>query len=339
MQIPWTPAEVVARILEAAGGYEFDTFVIGLSRELARSDPSAEQPLRELKAAVGRRLLEIWPGREVDFLRPQIRFDVSPASPVRVSASPLFVAGRYRKLSRETPASRWIHHTCRGAGCASCRWTGELNGPSVEELISRPLLEACGGEETLFHALGREDTDARMLGDGRPFVVEIRGPRRRRIDLRRALEESTRRGRGRAEFILLRLVERDAVRLIKEARAEKTYRVWLRLAAPPPPDVSERLQGLKGQPIRQRSPTRVMHRRGESTLRIRQVLESRWLGEIDGRWAWEVRAAAGTYIKELVSGDGGRTRPSVADVLGVDAECLALDVIAIHWSGLLEEEL
>jgi tRNA pseudouridine synthase 10 len=44
----------------------------------------------------------------------------------------------------------------------------------------------------------------------------------------------------------------------------------------------------------------------------------------------EVRTQAGLYVKELVSGDDGRTTPSAAEVLGVPAECVELDVTAIH---------
>jgi tRNA pseudouridine synthase 10 len=44
----------------------------------------------------------------------------------------------------------------------------------------------------------------------------------------------------------------------------------------------------------------------------------------------EVRTEAGLYVKELITGDAGRTSPSVAEVLGVPAECVELDVTAIH---------
>ena len=39
---------------------------------------------------------------------------------------------------------------------------------------------------------------------------------------------------------------------------------------------------------------------------------------------------AGTYIKELVHSDEGRTNPSVSGKLGVDCEILWLDVDQIH---------
>lgn len=42
------------------------------------------------------------------------------------------------------------------------------------------------------------------------------------------------------------------------------------------------------------------------------------------------RGGGGLYIKELVSGDRGRTRPSFAEVLGREALCIELDVCG--WS-------
>ena len=60
----------------------------------------------------------------------------------------------------------------------------KLYPESVEELTSKPLLEAAEGETTSFHASGREDIDARMLGTGRPFVIQVSEPKKRSIDLK-----------------------------------------------------------------------------------------------------------------------------------------------------------
>jgi tRNA U54 and U55 pseudouridine synthase Pus10 len=43
-----------------------------------------------------------------------------------------------------------------------------------------------------------------------------------------------------------------------------------------------------------------------------------------------VRAESGTYIKEFVHGDAGRTSPSVAAALGRKCDVLWLDVNEIH---------
>jgi tRNA pseudouridine synthase 10 len=44
----------------------------------------------------------------------------------------------------------------------------------------------------------------------------------------------------------------------------------------------------------------------------------------------EIHGAGGLYVKELVSGDEGRTEPNLADRLGVGAEVTALDVVGVY---------
>ncbi|MBE3069074.1 MAG: tRNA pseudouridine(54/55) synthase Pus10, partial [Planctomycetes bacterium] len=108
----------------------------------------------------------------------------------------------------------------------------------------------------------------------------------------------------------------------------KTYRALVRLAADVAPAALERLTQLVGE-VAQQTPVRVLRRRADMTRR-RRVQSVRWLA-IDPRTVeLTVRTQAGTYIKELISGDGGRTRPSVAEVLAAPAECAELDVLAIH---------
>jgi tRNA pseudouridine synthase 10 len=43
-----------------------------------------------------------------------------------------------------------------------------------------------------------------------------------------------------------------------------------------------------------------------------------------------LRTQSGTYVKEFVHGDDGRTRPSLAELLSVPLEVLALDVVEIN---------
>jgi tRNA pseudouridine synthase 10 len=71
-----------------------------------------------------------------------------------------------------------------------------------------------------------------------------------------------------------------------------------------------------------------MHRRSDLT-RERQVLtiEARLLNPEEAEF--DISAEAGTYIKEFVHGDGGRTIPSIAERLGVGCEVRALDVLNI----------
>ena len=47
------------------------------------------------------------------------------------------------------------------------------------------------------------------------------------------------------------------------------------------------------------------------------------------RFSIRVRAESGTYIKEMVSGDEGRTVPSFTSLAGVPVKVEFLDVVAI----------
>ena len=40
----------------------------------------------------------------------------------------------------------------------------------------------------------------------------------------------------------------------------------------------------------------------------------------------EIKSSAGTYIKEFVNGDLGRTYPSMCDIIGNDCDIIQLDV-------------
>jgi tRNA pseudouridine synthase 10 len=328
-----SPPEVVARILAAAEGYEFRSYVIGFWRPDDYDRAEHERRYRQLKIAVGTELEKLWPARTIDFNRPELRIEVQEDLRVRLVPAPLYLCGRYRKLSRQIPASRWIHQGCHGRGCEICGYTGNLCGPSVQEIFSGPLLKATGGAHTLLHALGREDTDARMLGSGRPFVLEVHHPRRRSLDLESLAAEIDSEGKGLAELLSPAIADRSAVKAIKAACCDKTYRAWVVVDAKLPPDAKGRVEALAGAEIVQYSPTRVMHHRGGDRRRVKRIVESRWAAAVEGGYAWEVRAEAGAYIKELVSGDAGRTCPSLSEALGVTAACRELDVLEVHWPG------
>ena len=105
-----------------------------------------------------------------------------PAGRVEATINPLYLEGRYRKLDRTLPQTRWPCRRCQGRGCDTCGGSGKTYAESVEELVAAPVLATTLGEGTRFHGMGREDIDARMLGRGRPFVLEILRPKRRTLD-------------------------------------------------------------------------------------------------------------------------------------------------------------
>src|SRR5438552_3664789 len=204
-------------------------------------------------------------------------------------------------------------------------------GSKVDPDIAAEVMRETGGTGHALHGMGREDVDARMLGRGRPFILEVKEPRRRRFDTVAAVERIN--ASGIVEVDGLVPSDGGAVVALKEDRAAKSYRVVVRTT----PIVAEaKLKGallvLVPEPIAQRTPGRVVHRRADTT-RARRLLAAEVVGVEGDRAEIRVTAEAGTYIKEWVHGDGGRTRPSLSERLGVACEVLELDVLDIHDGG------
>ncbi len=197
---------------------------------------------------------------------------------------------------------------------------------SVEELIGRPALELTGGKEHSFHGMGREDIDALMLGTGRPFVLEVKEPRIRSIDLD-SLQNGINSSTDKVQVSGLRPSKGDEVVRIKSARPIKQYRALVAFDAPVKEEnLNEVVVSLGGTRIKQQTPQRVMHRRSDLN-RERAILElkARLLGSQEAEF--EITAEAGTYIKEFIHGDGGRTVPNLAEKLGVACQVMELDVL------------
>ncbi|XP_045770775.1 tRNA pseudouridine synthase Pus10 [Maniola jurtina] len=133
--------------------------------------------------------------------------------------APMYLAGRYIKLSRNLPQSPWILDGKR------------VLPSSVQEIIYKPLadfynLEGEEAERRLkLIAAGREDVDVRCLGEGRPFAIEITDPTRQLTpeELAKACEEISKSG----EVIVKQIVpitREDLVQLKKgEETKSKTY--------------------------------------------------------------------------------------------------------------------
>ena len=82
--------------------------------------------------------------------------------------------------------------------------------------------------------------------------------------------------------------------------------------------------------IKQWTPLRVLHRRG-NLLRKRKIYELKLI-EYRGKEAIiELLTDGGTYIKELVNGDFGRTTPNLSELIGCQAQVKELDVIEVDW--------
>jgi tRNA U54 and U55 pseudouridine synthase Pus10 len=81
--------------------------------------------------------------------------------------------------------------------------------------------------------------------------------------------------------------------------------------------------------IQQKTPIRVLHRRA-NMKRERQIVKA-CAKRIDAHhFRLELSTSAGTYVKEFVSGDLGRSKPSISSLLGCKTNLLQLDCEGIE---------
>jgi tRNA pseudouridine synthase 10 len=339
----------VERAVQAVTEYDFDTYQVGsrvppmleendvLLREDVGLDEDAGELLKsELNREVGKRFGRET-GTEVDFERPDIQLLLDLGTDeVELQVNSAFVYGRYKKLERDIPQTKWPCNECggsglkRGADCTGCNGTGFRYPESVEQLTAPPVVEAYEGESATFHGAGREDVDALMLGTGRPFVIEVEDPHTRGVDPDRLQAEINEYAEGKAEVTDIVIPTYDMVERVKEHDASKTYRMAVEFDDPVGEDeLQDALSELRGATITQRTPQRVDHRRADID-RTRMVYEIG--GELDDEThaTVELDGEGGLYVKELVSGDEGRTEPSLAGLLDTGAVVTALDVLAVE---------
>jgi tRNA pseudouridine synthase 10 len=336
-----------ARVVEAMSGIEHATFLVGTkvpplmaeSEELVWSDLglTGPEPLKsEVNREVGKAVSAIT-GKTADLSHPDVVAILDLAGgTVELEITPLFFRGRYRKLERGIPQTRWPCRVCHGAGCERCGFTGKMYPDSVEELIGRTAVEVFQAADAVLHGAGREDIDARMLGSGRPFVMEMVAPRRRTPDLAALEEAVNRNAAGRVGISIEGWSTRGEVETLKSEKAHKKYRISVEVEGGiARNELEEALDRLKGAVVCQRTPARVVHRRADR-IRERRVIDARVAGQEDGRFFLDVVGEAGLYVKELVSGDGGRTRPSLAGLVGRPARVIQLDVLEVEGSREME---
>ena len=309
--------KMAEKVAKAAKKIEFSTFLIGtkISFELISREESLWErvgidycePIKaELNREIGK-LVEKKTGGHFS-QTPDINFLASiPDNHVEILINPLFVYGEYQKLIRGIPQTRWPSKKYK---------------TSVEEIMAKPFMAVTKGSGHKLHGLGREDVDARCLG-WRPFVLEILSPKKRTLKLS-ALAKKVAKG---IKIRSLRASNIGEVRAIKESKAEKTYRAVVMCDGIRRRDLVH-LKSLVAT-IRQKTPERVLHRRADK-FRSRKVISLKTKYVNNRKFVMTVTGEAGLYIKELISGDNGRTIPSVSSILQQNCICEELDVLKIH---------
>ena len=446
-------ADLLADIIyDAIQPYEATRLQLGA--RIPKDQIAAEEELRKrlgaggsdalksgLVTEIARNLNDRLDGKKLVNDKPQILalIDVLTLT-VELDIRAHYLYGRYQKLERGIPQTRWPCRACKGRGCEKCDGTGLQYKKSVQDLIGNPLLGLFEAKEHAFHGMGREDIDVRCMGQGRPFVIEMKEPKTRTVDLDAAMNSINELAEGSINITGLRSSNRSEVVRVKDTPAEKSYTIRFRVmplseaehavltapvdlthvdvqdrggkgrknpkrrnrrgdrkndhkkplpavievvegpseeelkafkkaelvekaeslglaksgtkgelierimsAGPPAPVmfdlpeaefIKETIDKLAGVKLFQRTPERVAHRRAD-LIRTRTVFEtSKPTIETMPDGVLEVeftlRCESGTYVKETVHGDGGRTQPSLSSLIKAKCDVMWLDVGDIH---------
>ncbi|HYA21934.1 MAG TPA: tRNA pseudouridine(54/55) synthase Pus10 [Thermoproteota archaeon] len=321
-------SDLTAKAAIESRKYQHRTFQMGsrIPRKIMGADDEikimyqlshGENIKTEFNRLMARRLADSTKGVPVFAGEPDISVTVDPINrSVEVSPSPIYVAGRYRKLK---------------PGFSQTRKRGLDPLRSVEGMLATVFVPALDASDVRFHGAGREDVDALMLGNGRPFILEILAPKRRRVSLAK-LQKKFNRKFGRSVDIrgLKSTVRSGVVRLkMGGERFEKRYRIIVNVDKMPSEEKLREVETLAtGLMLQQRTPQRVAWRRADR-IRRRMIrsLKLRRMGE--HKLEAVVQTQAGTYVKEFVTGDDGRTKPSLAELLNTPANWEALEVLRI----------
>ena len=314
-------------------GVEFDTFLVGsqIPKDIQKRDEELSEKfnlgVETLKKEVNRLIgLGIWEkyDKDAEFERQDIVFNIDLVGEpkVKIQINPLYIEGKYNKYKRGIPQTKWPCTKCKGRGCEECNFTGKQYPESVEELISEHFLKLTKGREAKFHGAGREDIDVLMLGSGRPFVLEIKEPRIRNLDLAEIEEKINEINEGKTAYHGLKLCERPRKAEIKQSSPD-TYKVYNAIVK-----CDEAFDESKLDEIQQQTPLRVLRRRADM-VRVKHVLDLSYEIIDDNTFSMKIKTEGGLYIKELISGDEGRSQPNVSEILGVNAICEQLDVIEV----------
>ncbi|KAG9509551.1 putative tRNA pseudouridine synthase Pus10, partial [Fragariocoptes setiger] len=241
-----------------------------------------------------------------------------------------FLAGRYNKYTRDLSQTPWIDKN-------DVRVKN-----SLQELIEDGIFKYIKCEKASFSSSGREDVDVRMLGTGRPFVFKLTNPSCTEADdiVTVKIEEyvnSTYDGMIKVRFLQFVSKEEVAKNLTidEENNISKKYGALCCCSRVLSPSDIEKVNNTKNLVLDQRTPIRVLHRRTlasrpktiyNMSIEFPKVAN---FTDVNSHHLTQY-AESGTYIKEFVHGDFGRTTPNLAILLGdCETDIMELDVLEV----------
>ena len=314
---------VLRKMVSAARGYEYDTFLIGAilptqiydredamrARLKIRGRESAKSQLtRELGiafAATNR--------KKVDYMVPDlvINLIVDKENNIEVSTKsrPLTLQGRYKKNAPGLAQKQDRCLSCEGKGCGQCAHSGLSGFDSIEGVLTRQIMSATKGQTPKFSWVGSEDRSSLVLGKGRPFYVKVFDPRKRklrRIIVNKDSVVATLSPTKRSPIIPLPFTVKTKIQIRCEKRIVKEDLM--------------RLRSLAGKEVKFDNRTRIGTKKIYTTTSRRVD---------DNNFVLTILADGGLMIKQFVGGQE-YMKPNISELVGSKCDCVTFDILDVQ---------
>ena len=234
---------------------------------------------------------------------------------------PIYIKGNYIKLNREIGQTKYEKN-----GIKLCK-------TSIDEEIKNILYKYFNNNpnDFIFSSGGREDRDVRMLGNGRPFIYEINNAKKKfNLNYEKINEEFNKISKL-VKIINLGECNKKYFSKLKSSENEKmkNYEALIYSSKEINKSDIENIEKIKDLKIKQITPLRVLHKRVLKErekiihkINIKNFINPHFL-------IIEILSSSGTYIKEFIHSDLGRTKPSLSNLLNSNCDILQLDVTDI----------
>ena len=178
-------------MLDSSFDYKFRTFSIGtiikpsiVDRDDALKSEFKLRGIDGVKSDITKELVKLFLKKTkkiANYIDPEIIFTVNLKEPsCNLHSKPIVISGRYTKSKRGYSQKQKSCDNCSGKGCRTCNFHGISEFNSVEGVISKLIFKKFGGTTTKFTWIGGEDKSSLVLGSGRPFVVKLQNPLKRK---------------------------------------------------------------------------------------------------------------------------------------------------------------
>ena len=167
-----------------------------------------------------------------------------------------------------------------------------------------------------------------MLGEGREFIYAVYNAKKHYSLDFFSINQLINNTLKKVKVKNLRICDKKYFEKLKNAENEKIkiYSAFVWSKAEIKDELYKKINNVENLKINQITPLRVLHKRVLKSrekiiykLNIQEIINPHF-------FILEVKSSAGTYIKEFINGDLGRTSSSLCDILGDECDIIQLDV-------------